>query len=221
MLFKDTGKFWLGLLFCLAGCSFLEGLQQPEQPDGMAPPWPLNTEADVNIDAMSPSSQKEQNAKAVKEASREMHTGFSGHADYVLPNDQSFIQPGDEGRGIHPDNPFPLTSQNLGESFGQRLFASSNPPGHPSSQNIKNDEVSGKKTAALMEELEEVTASENQIKDWVVRSGSTLRETLDSWAVKEGWSLIWKTSREYPIQASVIFTGRFVEVASALLRSFT
>ena len=60
----------------------------------------------------------------------------------------------------------------------------------------------------------------DQVRSWVVVNGQTLREVLQSWADKEGWDLVWTTSREYPIEASAVFKGRFVDVASALVRNF-
>ncbi len=60
----------------------------------------------------------------------------------------------------------------------------------------------------------------DQVRSWVVASGQTLREVLQSWCDKEGWDLVWATSREYPIQASAVFKGRFVDVASAVVRNF-
>jgi len=60
----------------------------------------------------------------------------------------------------------------------------------------------------------------DQVRSWVVASGQTLREVLQSWCDKEGWDLVWTTVREYPIEASAVFKGRFVDVASALVRNF-
>ena len=60
----------------------------------------------------------------------------------------------------------------------------------------------------------------DQVRSWVVASGQTLRGVLQSWCDKEGWDLVWTTSREYPIEASAVFKGRFVDVASALVRNF-
>ncbi len=60
----------------------------------------------------------------------------------------------------------------------------------------------------------------DQVHSWIVASGQTLRQVLQSWCDKEGWDLVWTTSREYPIEASAIFKGRFVDVASALIRNF-
>jgi len=60
----------------------------------------------------------------------------------------------------------------------------------------------------------------DQVRSWIVASGQTLRQVLQSWCDKEGWDLVWTTSREYPIEASAIFKGRFIDVASALVRNF-
>ncbi len=60
----------------------------------------------------------------------------------------------------------------------------------------------------------------DQVRSWVVASGQTLREILQSWCDKEGWDLVWATTREYPVEASAVFKGRFVDVASALVRNF-
>ena len=60
----------------------------------------------------------------------------------------------------------------------------------------------------------------DQVRSWVVASGQTLREVLQNWCDKEGWDLVWTTTREYPIEASAVFKGRFTDVASALVRNF-
>ena len=59
-----------------------------------------------------------------------------------------------------------------------------------------------------------------QVRSWVVANGQTLREVLQDWCDREGWDLVWATSREYPIEASAVFKGRFTDVASALVRNF-
>ena len=72
----------------------------------------------------------------------------------------------------------------------------------------------------LSADAEPANAIQDQVRSWVVASGQTLREVLQSWCDKEGWDLVWATSREYPIQASAVFKGRFVDVASAVVRNF-
>lgn len=69
-------------------------------------------------------------------------------------------------------------------------------------------------------DAEPALAAQNEIRSWVVASGQTLRAVLESWCTKEGWDLVWTTPREYPIEASAVFKGRFVDVASALVRNF-
>ena len=61
---------------------------------------------------------------------------------------------------------------------------------------------------------------QDQVRSWVVADGQTLREVLQSWCDKAGWDLVWTTAREYPIEASAVFKGRFMDVASALVRNF-
>lgn len=61
---------------------------------------------------------------------------------------------------------------------------------------------------------------QDNVRSWVVVDGQTLREVLQSWCDKSGWDLVWSTAREYPIEASAVFKGRFVDVASALVRNF-
>ena len=62
--------------------------------------------------------------------------------------------------------------------------------------------------------------AQDQVRSWVVADGQTLREVLKSWCDKSGWDLVWTTAREYPIEASAVFKGRFMDVASALVRNF-
>lgn len=69
-------------------------------------------------------------------------------------------------------------------------------------------------------DAEAPVALQDQVRSWVVANGQTLREVLQTWCDKEGWDLVWTTPREYPIEASAVFKGRFVDVASALVRNF-
>ena len=69
-------------------------------------------------------------------------------------------------------------------------------------------------------EEESTESAQDQVRSWVVADGQTLREVLKSWSDKAGWDLVWTTAREYPIEASAVFKGRFMDVASALVRNF-
>ena len=77
-------------------------------------------------------------------------------------------------------------------------------------------------TINVNEDVDDQTPAlvDNEVRSWVVASGQTLQEVLKSWCDKEGWDLVWTTPREYPIEASAVFKGRFVDVASALVRNF-
>ena len=59
-----------------------------------------------------------------------------------------------------------------------------------------------------------------EVKDWVAAEGSTLRTLLLEWGDKVGWRIVWNMDRDYTLEASAVFRGRFVDVAAALLRSF-
>lgn len=83
--------------------------------------------------------------------------------------------------------------------------------------------VSGNGTEISVNEYvdEDVSGDfQDQVRSWVVVEGQTLREVLQSWCDSAGWDLVWTTSREYPIEASAVFKGRFMDVASALVRNF-
>ncbi|MCL2748666.1 MAG: toxin co-regulated pilus biosynthesis Q family protein [Alphaproteobacteria bacterium] len=70
-------------------------------------------------------------------------------------------------------------------------------------------------------DLGKAGAAKDQVRSWVVASGQTLRSVLQEWCDKEGWDLVWNTAREYPIAASAVFKGRFMDVSSALVRNFS
>ncbi len=60
----------------------------------------------------------------------------------------------------------------------------------------------------------------DEIKDWVATEGSTLRGLLTEWGDQAGWRVVWNMDRDYTLEAGAVFRGRFVDVSSALLRSF-
>jgi len=61
---------------------------------------------------------------------------------------------------------------------------------------------------------------EDPVEDWMAPEGSKLSTLLTEWGNKSGWRVIWQTNREYTLQAGAMFRGRFMDVASAILRSF-
>ena len=58
------------------------------------------------------------------------------------------------------------------------------------------------------------------VEDWLAAEGSSVRSLLTEWGDKSGWRVVWSTDREYILEAGAMFRGRFMDVASALIRSF-
>ena len=85
---------------------------------------------------------------------------------------------------------------------------------------VDNSEIEVSTSGNEYNDEEAPVVMRDQVRSWVVASGQTLRQVLQSWCDKEGWDLVWTTAREYPIEASAVFKGRFVDVASALIRNF-
>ncbi|MCU0351948.1 MAG: toxin co-regulated pilus biosynthesis Q family protein, partial [Flavobacterium sp.] len=52
---------------------------------------------------------------------------------------------------------------------------------------------------------------------WVAASGSTLRETLTSWAQKNNAYLEWQSPYDYPITNAFSFEGEFAGAVEELL----
>ena len=87
-------------------------------------------------------------------------------------------------------------------------------------------EISGQNTDAMIENLgasqnQNVESDEeSQNKDWLAEEGQSLKELLTQWSNESGWRLIWKTNRNYTLNAGAMFRGNFADVASALVRAF-
>lgn len=64
------------------------------------------------------------------------------------------------------------------------------------------------------------TIEENANKDWLAEEGQSLKNLLTQWSDEAGWRLIWKTNRNYTLNAGAMFRGNFADVASALVRAF-
>ncbi len=58
------------------------------------------------------------------------------------------------------------------------------------------------------------------VQDWEARPGDTLRGLLTRWGEQSGWTVIWSLERDYHLEAGVVFRGRFVDVAGAIVRVF-
>ena len=64
------------------------------------------------------------------------------------------------------------------------------------------------------------SAEESENRDWLAEEGQSLKQLLTQWCDESGWRLIWKTNRNYTLNAGAMFRGSFADVASALVRAF-
>lgn len=92
----------------------------------------------------------------------------------------------------------------------QQAAADLNPNQYQVPDNYKAQEVAEKNDGA-QKELN---------KDWLAEEGQSLKDLLTSWSEEAGWRLIWKTNRNYTLNAGAMFRGNFADVASALVRAF-
>lgn len=51
---------------------------------------------------------------------------------------------------------------------------------------------------------------------WTVRAETTLQRTLEAWAAREGWELIWDAKNDYRIRASADLGPDFLSAVRAL-----
>ncbi|MDR3438181.1 toxin co-regulated pilus biosynthesis Q family protein [Telmatospirillum sp.] len=55
---------------------------------------------------------------------------------------------------------------------------------------------------------------------WSATVGQSLQTVLRSWGERAGWTVVWQSDREYPVDAPVTFFGDFTTVAGQLLEGF-
>ena len=67
-----------------------------------------------------------------------------------------------------------------------------------------------------MDEGGGVVAGERRA-EWIVDASWTLREVLERWSGRAGWTLVWKAGNEYTLGAGARFDGEFLEVVDRLL----
>ena len=221
---------------------------QPVQPAHDAPAWPLaGSDADVTV-ACGDMGCADDNSKIVSKVGSGLvvenniithGAGWSGG-----PNIENGIMiPAGFDNECENNAEMPLMRREMLEDDGGSVLAVSRSPRKkcnkradsyavfaeragfaaekPCNKDISVDEEGEIATSANEYTDEEAPAvMRDQVRSWVVASGQTLRQVLKSWCDKEGWDLVWTTSREYPIEASAVFKGRFVDVASALIRNF-
>lgn len=75
-------------------------------------------------------------------------------------------------------------------------------------------------TEETQQEEPKAEEEEDKNKDWLAEEGQSLKELLTQWSEESGWRLIWKTNRNYTLNAGAMFRGNFADVSSALVRAF-
>lgn len=80
--------------------------------------------------------------------------------------------------------------------------------------------TSSKVEPLLEEDSSEDIDSEYPVEDWLAQEGSDLKTLMQSWGDRAGWRVVWETDRKYILKAGAMFNGRFVDVASALVKAF-
>ena len=68
-------------------------------------------------------------------------------------------------------------------------------------------------------ETEPEAGTEPRSEPWTIdrKLQPTLREVLESWASRAGWSVVWKPARTYAVGADAAFDGGFLEAVDLLL----
>ena len=88
------------------------------------------------------------------------------------------------------------------------------------SMNAAYVETVSENSPAQQEKAENSAEQEDATKDWLAEEGQSLKQLLTEWSEESGWRLIWKTNRNYTLNAGAMFRGNFADVSSALIRAF-
>ncbi|MBN1325067.1 MAG: toxin co-regulated pilus biosynthesis Q family protein [Alphaproteobacteria bacterium] len=215
-----------------------------QKPVYEVPTWPMaGSDADVNVSCESGSAEcsglnKSDNIKIVSKIGADLvvennfnmnannnSASWSGGAN-MLHGSQVPAGFDDE---CNTQSEMPLMHREMLEDDGGEVLAVSRNSRKKCSGNKLSlnsvvtettDEQSNEISVDQSADAEAPKELQDQVRSWVVASGQTLHEVLQDWCNKEGWDFVWATSREYPIEASAVFKGRFVDVSSALVRNF-
>ena len=111
--------------------------------------------------------------------------------------------------GVAPD-----AQQGATLTPAQAQAAALNPNQYQVPDNYKEIDVQSKEEDAGTDNQKELN------KDWLAEEGQSLKDLLTAWSEEAGWRLIWKTNRNYTLNAGAMFRGNFADVSSALVRAF-
>ncbi|MDR0967528.1 MAG: toxin co-regulated pilus biosynthesis Q family protein [Rickettsiales bacterium] len=226
-------KFFMFVMFACA-CGYVFASDSATTDAGV---WPeFGDAADVRFNMDGGAVVRTDNVRIDGETEAEVviENNFNGRGDAGFwSGGADLTQPYQVSGGFNMENAsaqMPLMHMEMMEDDGGAVLAVSKsnrvPRGLYSDHDIAvyNNFGSGADDAefdVVSSDSGEVRAATDSVRSWVVASGQTLRSVLQDWADKEGWDLVWNTSREYPVQASAVFKGRFMDVASGLVRNFS
>jgi hypothetical protein len=206
------------------------------QPVRPMPVWPMaGTDADVRImldSAQHGGGPGDENIRIISKIGADLQIennvnvggsfagdSFSGGADMTHPY---YAPTGFNPYANQADMAFMLTE--MPEDDGASVLSVSKTNRKPVIEKRLyplSDDRNARLTGIEVDEEVPDAKIKDQVRSWVVVSGQSLRDVLQVWCDKEGWDLIWNTPREYPIAASAVFKGRFLDVSSALVRNFS
>ena|GEM_PF-3248741 len=196
-------KFLLLAMFLLIGSAAFAG---------GTPVWPLDYSGTAQSAAVRVDAVRGRGAGADG-------TGWTGGPDYST---ETGVPPVTDNIIPSPSAVMPLSNKDLVVDDGIRVLSASVPSGFPMDDpQVLEAEFIERKSIFAENPEDGTQALQDVVRDWVAKEGMTLRETLQQWADIEGWELVWNTNREYPLRASAIFRGRFKDVSSAIIRSFS
>ena len=132
----------------------------------------------------------------------------------VLQNQYGYA--GEDLAGNRPV--FPGTETDMNSYDSSKANAGTPPAQQSAVADISADPMN--LAAAAGTSVDPTYDQEDPVEDWMAPEGSKLSALLTEWGDKSGWRVIWQTDREYTLQAGAMFRGRFMDVASAILRSF-
>jgi hypothetical protein len=207
-----------------------------EQP---VPAWPLaGSDADVSIYPDSAYMDRrgagDENIRIISKIGADLsvenniNIGSTGYGGESFSGGANIDHPYPTPAGFYPyegQAEMPFTHTEMVEDDGAAVLSMSKSDRKKAADPrlIQASESARQESYAVDGEVDDLPAPQlkDQVRSWVVAAGQTLRDVLQAWCDKEGWDLIWNTPREYPISASAVFKGRFIDVSSALVRNFS
>lgn len=146
--------------------------------------------------------------------------------------------------GMTPETMSATPNKTTATNFGERTpadkfsgggdpsagFASSTPPGYNLPEESTSEEPYEENTTTQNPEPNKYDVSSSPdgktsedfidpVEDWLIQDGITLQQLLKDWCDRAGWRLVWKSERDYIIEAGAMLRGRFIDVSSAVVRN--